>query len=157
MAKQVMDAAPRDVNCRLLLVACGELKVKLATKAEAIAHGLARLVVEELQASADSIGKSYETIHSRLQMSCGSAEEVVEMNEYLQASEAQMLELQASIDRDLEARLALLSSLNFELEDDCFASVYNTVGWPGRVYKVAADATKKQVSDGLPAWPHYHL
>ena len=53
MSQRVMEATPPEVHCRLLLVACGELKAALATKADAIARGVAGLIVDELQLRAD--------------------------------------------------------------------------------------------------------
>jgi hypothetical protein len=115
MAVRAMDATPADVHCRLLLVACGELKGSLAAKAESIAAGVARLVVEELLTRADEIGASYSNIHDHLQQSSGSAEDVVAMNEYLASCEDEMATLKSGIESDLEARLGLLATLNVPL------------------------------------------
>ena len=147
MAQRVMGATAPEVHCRLLLVECGELKSSLAAKAEAIARGIAGLIADELQTRSEEIGASYSTIHSRLQQSSGSAEEVVEMNAYLQSCEMEMQSLKTGIEKDLEARLELLSSVNHPLPDECFSSVYTTLGWPTRVYAVAEDAAKKQEED----------
>ena len=147
MGTKVSDATPPEVHCRLLRVACGELKVSLATKAEAIARGVAGLVVEELQNCADKMGGTYEAIFNRLQSNSGSAEAVIEMNAYLQSCEIEMEKLKNGLESDLEARLALLALVGQELPDECFTAVYTTLGWPGRVYKVADDATKKQEED----------
>ena len=147
MGEKVGDATPPDVHCRLLTVACGELKVSLAAKAEAIARGVAGLVVDELQACADKMGNAYETIFNRLQENSGSAEAVMEMTAYLQSCEIEMEKLRQGLETDLEARLTLLAKVNQELPDETFTAVYTTLGWPGRVYKVADDAQKKQEED----------
>ena len=149
MATRVMDATSAGVHCRLLLVQCGELKAALVTKAETIAAGIAQVVVEELQGSAEKIGASYNAIHDHLQTSSGSAEDVMAMTEYLAWCEGEMAALQEGIESDLEARLKLLSSLHLSMSDECSAAVYKAFGWPGRVYKVVADAKKKQEEDRL--------
>ena len=131
MGTKVSDATPPEVHCRLLRVACGELKVSLATKAEAIARGVAGLVVEELQNCADKMGGTYEAIFNRLQSNSGSAEAVIEMNAYLQSCEIEMEKLKNGLESDLEARLALLALVGQELPDECFTAVYTTLGWPG--------------------------
>ena len=142
MATRVMDATPAGVHCRLLLVQCGELKAALVTKAETIAAGIAQVVVEELQGSAEKIGASYNAIHDHLQTSSGSAEDVMAMTEYLAWCEGEMAALQEGIESDLEA-------LHLSMSDECSAAVYKAFGWPGRVYKVVADAKKKQEEDRL--------
>ena len=118
----------------------------LAAKAEAIARGVAGLVVDELQTCADKMGNAYETIN-RLQENSGSAEAVMEMTAYLQSCEIEMEKLRQGLETDLEARLTLLAKVNQELPDETFTAVYTTLGWPGRVYKVADDAQKKQEED----------
>ena len=147
MSEQVVSATAPDVHCRLLTVACGELKMSLATKAEAIARGVAGLVVEELQSKADEIGATYKTIFDRLQESSGSAEDVIEMNNYLQATSAKLESLQASLESELDARVKLLDSVGAEMPDETFEGVFTTLAWPGRVFKVADDAVKKQEED----------
>ena len=58
-----------------------------------------------------------------------------------------MAELQEGIEADLEARLNLLAGVNHALPDECFTSVYTTLGWPSRVVKVADDANKQIEED----------
>ena len=142
-----MDATAPEVHCRLLLVNCGALKAALATKAEAIARGVADLLVAELQDKADEISSTYKEIFDRLQENSGSAEAVIEMNNYLQATSVKLETLQKSLHSELEERLRLLDKVNHEVPDETFEGVYMTLGWPTRVFKVADDAVKKQEED----------
>ena len=143
----VMDATVPEVNCRLLLISCTELKQGLATKAEAIARGVSGLVVEELEKKSKDISAAYSVIYEKLQSTSGSAEEVVEMNAYMAACEIELEKLTESIKTNLEARITLLDNVTMELPDETFSLVFATLGWPGRVTKVATDAAKKQEED----------
>ncbi|KAL3912453.1 MAG: hypothetical protein SGPRY_008335, partial [Prymnesium sp.] len=116
-------------------------------EARALATGVAMLVVTELEERTSCIGESYKLIYERLQTQSATAEEVVEMNAYLQSCEMELTDLQIGIDNDIIGRLGLLDSFMANLPDEVFSMVYDTLGWPARVQKVAADATTKQEED----------
>lgn len=106
------------------------------SQARSLATGVAMLVVTELQERTASIADSYKLIYERLQTQSATAEEVVEMNAYLQSCELELTDLQIGIDNDIKGRLDLLEGFMANLPDEVFSMVYDTLGWPARVHKV---------------------
>lgn len=131
-SEEVAKRSLPEVRLNMVLVNCEAVRTRLCSRADELAGRLRAHIGQQFLAKAGEICGRYHEIYLRLGISPACDREVVELEQFLQASAGMLQQLNVELNEGRKA-LRFLVEHSFALDDDQRRLVGETWAWPAKV------------------------